>query len=94
MILILFKKIPSFIKLPNYKKFEYRPRYYNEAKEKMEKRYKKFEKEKDTDESSLFREKIREKWSRGSYSSGVKNYNRRILIILFIVALILWYIFK
>ncbi len=98
---MLTPKLPSFIKLAKYKEFEYKPMYYNEAKEEMKKRYEKIKKEiqnaennPNTHSTEIFRDKLRERWGRKTYGKSVSNFNFRVIIIIFLIVLGLWYIFK
>jgi t-SNARE complex subunit (syntaxin) len=95
-------KLPSFIKLPRHKKFAYRPRYYDEAKEEMKDRVERIKQEIEREEGKdtvsaggeSMRRSIKSRWRKDSYGKTVKNSNYRVMIILFIILLILWYVFK
>jgi hypothetical protein len=95
-------KLPSFIKLPRNKKFAYRPRYYDEAKEEMKERVERIKQEIDQEEgkniegvdSERLKRSMRSQWRRDSYGKTVKSSNFRLMLIVFILLMILWYIFK
>jgi hypothetical protein len=94
-------KLPSFIKLPRHRIFEYKPRYYNEAKEEMKKRYEIARKELGLAEgeegahtTEAFRDKLKARWNRNSYGRSVSNSNYRVIFILLVILALLWYFFK
>jgi hypothetical protein len=93
-------KLPSFIKLPRNRKFEYKPMYYSEAKEEMDKMIESAKHElglipgSAPHKTDAFREKLKARWVRNSYGRGAKNANYRVLMVLFVIIAILWYFFK
>lgn len=94
-------KLPSFIKLPRHKNFEYKPLYYNEAKEEMKQRVERAKLELGLENEGVgqhtveaFKEKLKGRWNRKSYGKGVANSNYRVLLILAVIIALLWYFFK
>jgi hypothetical protein len=98
---MLTPKLPSFIKLPRYKRFEYKPLYYNEAKEEMKNRYERIKDElnlSDPDKpgykSDAFRERLKSRWNRNTYSKSVSTSNFRVFLILIVIVALIWYFFR
>ncbi|HET6243380.1 MAG: hypothetical protein H0V01_11440 [Bacteroidetes bacterium] len=98
---MLTPKLPSLFKQAKHKEFEYKPLYYNEANEQMKKRYETIKNELQNSEkktgehsSDIFKEKLKERWGRKTYAKSVSNYNLRIIVIVFLIVIVLWYLFK
>lgn len=90
-------KIPSLFKTPRHKNFEFKPRYYNEAKERINERREQLKKEgfsSDDEKIGLIKYRINQKFQRQQYQQGIKQANSRIFIIIAIILLVLYYIFK
>jgi Flp pilus assembly protein TadB len=95
-----FKKFPSIIR-HNYqfKRFEFKPRYYDEEKENLEKRKRMIRAEMDHEENmkddaylerhKQMREKMEDTW-RNRRSSETRKSNIRIVIIIAILVAILY----
>lgn len=90
---IMRNKLPSFIKLPRNKTFDFQPRYYDAEKEELEERkariLRQLEAEKKGElNSELLRERLRADWQRGDRQIAISKSNIRIAMIagfLFIV---------
>ena len=96
-------KIPSLFgmkfKKPN--RFYFEPRYYDERKEKMKKRYERIRKEIESEKQSSsrtnpteLRSEMRENWT-GSYSRGASGsqMNSRVIIYVVILSALVYYLF-
>ena len=89
--------LPSFFKIQQHKTFEYRPRYYDERKEKMQERIKSAEKELGINNGE---QKYQTRITRGSMrgymtkaTAEKKQSNVRLLIILGAIGLLLYIMF-
>lgn len=84
-------KLPSFIRQNKHKTFEFKPRYYNESKERIDelrKKYNKTEGAPSQQGGESMRAAIQEKWN-GNRAAKVKSSNRRLFMIivgLFVIA--------
>ncbi len=96
-------RIPSLFKLgqsSNYKRFDYRPRTFDEQKEKLEKRRIEIEKELEREKrlganyEEHLRERIGNSWSRRETRRQQKNSSIRLLLILSILVALLYVIFN
>lgn len=96
-------RIPSIFKQGRYnrhKEFEYKPRFYDEQKERLEKRRQEIQKEIEREKRLTaageqdLRERISESWSRRETRRQKKQSNTRILLILAILVLIIYYIYS
>ena len=83
----------TFFKTPKNKQFNYKPVYYDKAKEEREKRMKTAFEEKDKDYSEALRERMDMRWRRNSLTRSRKNTNIRLLAVLMGLALLFYYIF-
>lgn len=90
-------KIPSLFKTPRHKNFEFKPRYYNEAQERINERREQLRKEgitSDDEKIGMIKYRINQKFQREQYRQGIKQSNFRIFIVIAIILLVLYYIFK
>lgn len=95
-------RIPSIFKLSNnsYKRFEYKPRTYDEQKEKLENRRiaieRELEREKRLGENyeSHLRERISDSWSQRETRRQKKASSQRLLLILAILVLVIYAIYS
>jgi len=94
-------KIPRLFgtKTQKPRQFEFRPRYYNEKKEKMEKRYARIKAElnlenDDNKPKSQFRSNLRASWESQSKRRGNKGFNLRIIIYALVLLGLAYYILK
>ena len=94
---MLGNRLPSLFKTPKAKQFEFKPRYYNEMKERLaeqERRVLKeieFQKKLDDDPELKLREKMRKKWGTESREEANKKANKRVLIIATFLGAIAYY---
>ncbi len=83
----------TFFKTPKNKQFNYKPVYYDKAKEEREKRMKTAFEEKDKDYSEALRERMDMRWRRNSLTRTRKNSNIRLLAVLVALASLFYFIF-
>ena len=81
-----------FFRRPKPKQFDYKPRYYDEEKEKQEKRRRELEKAGSGDTASL-RGEIERRWRIADRKNRAKAKGVNVLIYLAIVALLVYFIF-
>ncbi|RLD62646.1 MAG: hypothetical protein DRI95_12825 [Bacteroidetes bacterium] len=78
--------------------FNYKPRYYDERKERLENLKKKYETKnidsEDIPKISLSKDNLRSDWQRHKKSVANKNVNRRLAIIIAVLVGILAYLFE
>ena len=94
-------RIPKLfgIKTKKPSQFYYQPRYYNERKEKMKKRYARIEKElaleekAKKDSSKEFRATLKDNWNE-SRSKAVHKFNTRIILYALILLGLAYYILR
>lgn len=89
--------ISSFFKKTRYKTFEYTPRYYDEAKEKMKDRYDRIQAELDGKDAAFskdrFRNNLRESWQNNKKTSSPQAKSIvRMLVIAVILILLSYFI--
>jgi hypothetical protein len=91
-------KLPSFIKLPRHKKFEYKPLYFDARKEALEERIKKIKREmeedKNVDPKDRIKREIEKKWQRNNYKQQINFSNIRIFVIFCVLVGIMYYLLK
>lgn len=84
--------IPSFFKLPKHKEFNYSPLYYDERKEELEKKKKEASNisfsEKPITIKGFFKDR-----AKSNRKSAVNKSNIRLIILILIMFLVLYYIF-
>lgn len=91
-------RLPTFIKLPRYKRFNYKPVFYDAEKEDLEQRVARIEKEVAAEKrgelnSDLLRQRLRSDWERGSRQGIIQKSNIRVaLIAVFLFAVIYLYL--
>ncbi len=83
----------TFFKTPRNKHFNYRPVYWDKAKEEREKRMKTALEDTKKDYAEALRERMELRWRRNSGARARKNSNLRLLGVLFIISLAFYYIF-
>lgn len=86
-------KLPSFFKNKGPKSFDFKPRYYDARKERLEEMKRNANTEKPVFVTENFRKKARDKW-RSERNRSVKNSNFRVVAIVAILFLIAYIIFK
>ena len=91
-------KLPSFIKLPRHKKFEYKPLYYDARKEALQERIKKIKREmeedKNIDPKERINREIEKKWQRNNYKQQINFSNIRIFVIFSFLVGLMYYLLK
>lgn len=94
-------KLPSLFKTSRNKQFEYKPIYYDEAKERMQERINRIKQElgianaaEPPDTAARMKVRFSEKWNRKHYNKQVTHSNLRIIAILAAMAVFMWYVFK
>ncbi len=81
-------KLPSFIKQNSHRRFEFKPRYYNERKERLDEIKKKYEGVNPSKAiTETMREKMQMKW-REERKSSARNSNFRLVAIIGVLFLL------
>ncbi|MFW6224133.1 MAG: hypothetical protein ACOC4R_00595 [Bacteroidota bacterium] len=83
----------TFFKTNKNKQFDYKPVYWDKAKEERDKRLKTALEETNKDYAEALRERMELRWKRNSSQSARKNANLRVLAILLVIGLVFYYIF-
>lgn len=83
----------TFFKTNKNKQFNYKPVYWDKAKEERDKRLKTALEETNKDYAEALRERMEVRWKRTSSQSAQKNANLRVLAILLVIGLFFYYIF-
>ncbi|TVQ15361.1 MAG: hypothetical protein EA361_05900 [Bacteroidetes bacterium] len=83
----------TFFKTNRNKQFNYKPVYWDKAKEERNKRLKTAFEETDKDYSEALRERMDLRWKRNSPQAAQKNANLRVLAILLVIGIFFYYIF-
>ena len=79
-------RLPTFIKLPRYKRFNYKPVFYDAEKEVAAEKRGELN-------SALLRQRLRSDWERGSRQGIIQKSNIRVaLIAVFLFAVIYLYL--
>jgi hypothetical protein len=90
---MLASKIPQIVKLPKYKSFDYKPIYYDEAKEDLMNRVKKASGELTADEN-FERGMFKKQWTRGKSTQPNQASNIRLVVIIAILSILAWLLLK
>lgn len=88
-------KLPSFIRQNKHKTFEFKPRYYDESKERIEelrKKYHRKEGEAAAVGGETMRAAMQHSWS-GNRQGKVQSSNRRLLYIIVGLLAVTYYLF-
>jgi hypothetical protein len=91
-------KLPSLFKSNSAKRFNFKPRYYNEIKERVEQQERRvlkemeFEKKLESEPELRLREQMKTKWKVSSRKEASQKANRRVLIIATVLGLVAYYI--
>lgn len=94
---MLGNRLPSMFKTPKPKSFEFKPRYYNATKERLEEQQKRvlreleLEKQMENNPDLQLREQMREKWGVHSRQEAYQKSNKRILMIAGLLAMVAYY---
>jgi len=81
-----------FFKRPQPRQFDYKPRYYDEEKERKEKRRKAIE-EGDTGNPENFKQDMQRRWRRVDKQNRNKSRGVNLLIYLIVAALLVYFVF-
>lgn len=83
----------SFIKLPKTRQFKYRPLFYDERKEEMEKLKRQSVSNGEYDEAAL-RDRIQMRWKRDRATKDKQSSKIRFILVLLALAVITWLLLK
>lgn len=83
----------TFFKTPRHKHFNYKPVYWDKAKEEREIRTKTALEATDKDYAQALRERMESRWRRSSGTRDRKNSNLRLIVILGFIGLVLYFMF-
>ncbi len=83
----------TFFKIPRNKQFNYKPVYWDKEKEEREKRRKSALEDTSKEYSEALRERLEMRWRRNSGAREKKSSNMRLVGIIFVLALISYYLF-
>lgn len=90
--------IRFFFKQPQHRRFDFKPRYYNESKEKLEARVEAIKREMDhenTAHSELsLRNRMQHSWKKNEVKKSNKTSNRNVLIIAGILMVIAYLLLR
>lgn len=91
-------KLPRFIRLPEYNRFEYKPIYFDERKQNLENKVKKFKEQKDAEEKGTYKPEIKGKF-KSNYSRNItkkqkKAANLRLTVIIAFFGIIAYIILQ
>jgi hypothetical protein len=83
----------TFFKRPKNKQFNYKPVFWDKAKEERENRTKLALDEKDKDYSEALRKRLDYRWRRNSAIKSNRNSNLRLIVIIVGLSLLSYYLF-
>lgn len=83
----------TFFKTNKNKKFNYKPVYWDRAKEERDKRMKTALETKDKDYAEALRERMELRWKRSTGNQSRKNSNIRLLVVLSVIVLVFFILF-
>lgn len=83
----------TFFKTPKNKRFNYRPLYYDQKKEEREKRLKSALEDDSTDYEEALRDRMRMRWKRSAGSRDKRASRQRLVVIIFVIALLFYLVF-
>lgn len=83
----------TFFKTPKNKQFNYKPVYWDKAKEERDKRLKTALEETNKDYAEALRERMDLRWRRSSVTRSRRNSNLRFLAVLMVIGIAFYYIF-
>ena len=91
-------KLPRFIRLPEYSRFEYKPIYFDERKQNLEAKVKKFKEQKEAEKKGTYKPEIKGKF-RSNYSRNItkkqkKAANIRLAVIILFFGIIAYVILQ
>ena len=88
-------KLPRFIKIPQYNRFDYKPLYYDERKERLEAKIKEAQNQKEGKKGDFkpdFKSKFESRFSRDITAKQKKAASIRLAVIIFFLAVITYII--
>lgn len=89
--------VPSFFKSRQPKRFQFKPRYYDEAKERIEQKRKEarleIERKRNSD-STLTQGSFKEAWRKNKLTSERKKSNNRVLLIAGLLAIVFYLLLR
>lgn len=94
---MLGNRLPSLFKTHKPKSFEFKPRYYNETRERLDAqkqrvlREMEYEQKLENDPELKLREKMQEKWGVNSRKEAIQKSNRRVMMIAGMLAVLAYY---
>jgi len=83
----------TFFKTPKHRQFKYRPLFYDEKKEELEKLTRESVKGDDFDEATL-RDRLQLRWKRNRKVQDKRFTKMRFIFILLVLALVAWLLLK
>lgn len=84
----------SFFRTPSPKSFSYKPRYWDERKEEIERIKARYAEPEKKDDPEVIKQRIRSRWSRSVDKETRKRSSAlTLLVYLLIIALLVWFIF-
>jgi len=69
-------KLPRFIRLPEYNRFEYKPIYFDERKQNLENKVKKYKDQKESIEKGTYKPEIKGKF-KSSYTRNITKKQKK-----------------
>lgn len=83
----------SFFKLPRHKNFNYKPLYWDKAKEERDKRMKSALEDTEKDYSQALRDRLQMRWKRNAGARERKSSNLRLVAIIGVLFLVVYFLF-
>lgn len=83
----------TFFKTPKNKQFNYKPVYWDKAKEERDKRLKTALEDTGKDYAEALRERMELRWKRSTGARSRRNSNLRLIAVLVVIGLVFYYIF-
>jgi len=91
-------KLPRFIKLPEYNRFNYTPVYHDPRKEALEEKINKYKTEKNSEEKGEYKPEFKGKFISSNRRSMTRKHNKsanlRLLVILLFFGALAFYIIQ
>ena len=91
-------KLPRFIKLPEHRKFNYNPVYFDPRKEALEEKIKKIKEEKEGSEDGDYKPDFKGKFKSSNRVNVTRKHNKsanlRLLVIILFLGAIVFYIMQ
>ena len=80
-------------RLPKHKQFDFKPRYYDERKERLEQRRREIERDRDNMTHDDFRASMQNEWGRDHRRTTIAKSNKRLLYIVGGLVILVWFLF-